>query len=70
MFLTFKKRLIFVLSFLLLYFSIYMLLFHSIYTSNNIIISFAIHPFNICSKYPYAWSNIKNYLYCLCLFLI
>lgn len=60
MFLTFKKRLIFVLSFLLLYFSIYMLLFHSIYTSNNIIISFAIHPFNICSKYPYAWSNIKK----------
>ena len=60
MFLTFKKRLIFVLSFLLLYFSIYMLLFHSIYTSNNIMISFAIHPFNICSKYPYAWSNIKK----------
>lgn len=61
MFLSFKKRLIFVLSFLLLYFSIYMLFFYSIYTSNNIIISFAVHPFNICSKYPYAWSNIKKF---------
>ena len=34
-------------------------IFYPIFTSNNIIISFAIHPFNICDKYPEFWHFFK-----------
>lgn len=30
-----------------------------IYTSKNIIIPYAIHPFNICLEHPEWWKNIK-----------
>lgn len=38
-------------------FAIY--LFYPIYTSEEIIIPYAIHPFDICSKYPELWYWIK-----------
>ena len=34
-------------------------LFKDLYTSNEIIISFAVHPFNICKEYPKVWYYIK-----------
>lgn len=33
--------------------------FKEIFFSNNILIDFAIHPFNICEKYPDLWNFIK-----------
>ena len=35
------------------------LLFSSIYFSNNIIIKYAINPFNICEKEPVLWLGVK-----------
>lgn len=35
------------------------LIFNNIFYSNNILIDFAIHPFNICEKYPDLWYFIK-----------
>ena len=34
-------------------------LFSPIYSSNNIIITYGIHPFNICNKNPELWQIIK-----------
>lgn len=34
-------------------------LFIPIYNSNEIIITYAIHPFDLCSTYPNLWSFIK-----------
>lgn len=36
-----------------------LVIFYPIFTSNNITISFAIHPFNICDKYPAFWHFFK-----------
>jgi len=35
------------------------LVFSKIFYSNYILIDFAIHPFNICDKYPDLWKFIK-----------
>lgn len=35
------------------------LIFGKIFYSNNILIDFAVHPFNICDKYPDLWNFIK-----------
>lgn len=55
-----KKRFIFVFFFILIFSIINVFLFFSIYLSNNINIFFAVHPFNICYKYPNGWKLIKN----------
>lgn len=55
-----KKRFIFVFFFILIFSFINVFLFFSIYLSNNINIFFAVHPFNICYKYPNGWKLIKN----------
>jgi len=36
------------------------LFFEQIFNSNYILIDFALHPFNICEKYPDLWSFIKT----------
>ena len=54
-----KRRFIFVLLFLLVLFILNLILFVPIYTSNNITVSFAVHPFNICERYPNGWHKIK-----------
>lgn len=56
---TLRRRLLFNLILLFCIFFIYILIFYPIYTSNNIIITFAIHPFNICQKFPDVWSILK-----------
>ena len=56
---TFKRRLIFCLVFILLFAVFNSLFFKNIFTSNYILIDFAIHPFNICIDYPKLWSFVK-----------
>lgn len=53
------RRFIFVTVFLLTILTINLFMFYPIYISNNIIIKFAVHPFNICEKYPDGWKLIK-----------
>ncbi len=57
---TFKRRFIFITIFILISFFINIFLFYPIFLSNDIIISFSIHPFNICEKYPNGWAFIKK----------
>lgn len=57
---TLKKRFVFIVLFLCISFVIYFICFYPIYFSKNIIITFAIHPFNIYSKYPNGWLLIKK----------
>ena len=54
-----KRRFIFVATFLLIIAIINLFIFYPVYLSDNIIIKFAVHPFNICSKYPNGWKLIK-----------
>ena len=56
---TFFRRIFFNLFFLFLSFLALFLLFKSLYISDEIIISFVVHPFNICEKYPKVWNIIK-----------
>ena len=54
-------HLIFVLLFLMVSASIAYYLFFPIYTSNEIIIPYSLHPYNICATYPEAWEKIKSF---------
>ncbi len=54
-----KFRLIFILLFLFTTSFFAYNLFSPIYTSNEIIITFGFHPFDICSKNPELWTLIK-----------
>ena len=56
---TIKRRLLFLCIYFSLCFIIMFLFFKEIFFSNNILIDFAIHPFNICEKYPDLWKFIK-----------
>lgn len=56
---TYIKRFLFSLCSSLISFFIYWFVFESIYTSKNIIITYAVHPFNICEEQPGIWSIIK-----------
>ncbi len=56
---TLLRRIIFNSVFLAILAFIYFSLFYDVYTSNNIIISFAVHPFNICERFPDYWFYIK-----------
>ena len=54
-----KNRLLFSLSSFCFSNIIMFLIFNKIFFSNNILIDFALHPFNICEKYPELWNFIK-----------
>lgn len=56
---THLKRFLFSLCSSLISFFIYWFIFEPIYTSKIIIITYAIHPFNICEEQPGIWSTIK-----------
>ncbi len=56
---TIKRRLLF-LSIVFCISNILMFLFfYKIFYSNYILIDFAVHPFNICEKYPDLWECVK-----------
>ena len=43
------------------------MVFHPIFTAKELIISYGIHPFDICSKNPDLWKIIKiSYIICFC----
>lgn len=56
---TIKKRLLFLGVFFTIFIFIMFFCFKEIFCSDNIFIDFAIHPFNICEKYPDLWNFIK-----------
>lgn len=56
---TIKKRLLFLAFTFIIAFCIMLFIFKNIFCSNDILIDFAIHPFNICEKYPDLWNFIK-----------
>ncbi|MCI9365813.1 MAG: hypothetical protein HFJ54_04365 [Clostridia bacterium] len=56
---TFIKRILFNFVLLIILFIFYFKLFYSIYVSDTIIFSFAVHPFNLCEKFPILWFYIK-----------
>lgn len=56
---THARRVLFNFAFIFVFLSIYISLFYDLYTSDTVIISFAVHPFNICEKYPDIWLKIK-----------
>lgn len=56
---TFLKRILFSFCFMIVSFLIYWSIFSPIYDSETIIISYAIHPFNIVSDQPTLWHIIK-----------
>lgn len=56
---TFFRRVLFNVAFLFVLVSLSFFLLYPVYTSNTIIISFAVHPFNLCEKYPDFWKNLK-----------
>jgi len=56
---TIKRRLLFLSAIFLISIIILFLIFHEIFYSNYILIDFAVHPFNICEKYPDLWNFIK-----------
>lgn len=53
------KRLLFSFCFIIFFFIIYWSIFSPIYYSENIIITYAVHPFNICVEQPILWNIIK-----------
>ena len=53
-----KKVIVFFLCLFILIF-LNLIIFHPIFTSKNIIINFAVHPFNISMKYPAFWHIFK-----------
>lgn len=55
----FFKRILFCLFFMILFFIIYWSIFSPIHYSDNIIITYAVHPFNICEDQPILWNIIK-----------
>ena len=56
---TIKRRLIFLSISFFICNIVMFIIFQKIFYSTNIIIDFAIHPFNICEKYPDLWKFIK-----------
>ena len=56
---TLKRRFIFVMTFLLIVAIINLFVFSPIYCLKTVVINFAVHPFNICEKYPNGWNLIK-----------
>ena len=56
---TFARRVLFNFAFIFVFLSIYITLFYPVYTSNEIMINFAVNPFNICERYPDTWEKLK-----------
>lgn len=56
---TFTRRVLFNFAFIFVFLSIYISLFYPVYTSTEIMITFANTPFNICIEYPETWEKLK-----------
>lgn len=56
---TIFRRLLFTIIFLIVSLSILFAIFYPLYTSTDITINLQSNSFNICSKYPNLWNNLK-----------
>ena len=56
---TFKKKFLLLLILIPILIILHYKFFYSIYTAEELIIPYAIHPFDICSKNPILWNYIK-----------
>lgn len=56
---TFFRRVLFNFAILFVFLSLSFFLFFPVYTSDTIMITFAINPFNLCEKYPDFWKALK-----------
>ncbi len=54
------KKVLFILIYLNLSYLFMHKILNPVFTSNNIIITYSLEPFNIVSKYPIVWKYIKN----------
>ena len=55
-----KKRLLFITLFLLFFLTIEFCIFNPLFTSNEVLITYGITPFNICEKQPQTWNLLKK----------
>ena len=55
-----RKKIIFISSFVLFFSLVAFILFLPLYLSNEVYISYALFPYNICEKQPTLWLYIKN----------
>ena len=62
------KKAIFCTIFVTISFFIIILLFNPIFTANEIVIFYGIHPIDICNKNPILWKNIKILYFIFLLF--
>ena len=60
MFYSFFKRICFIIIFCLFYIFLIKKIFTPIFLSNNIIIPYAVNPFNICETEPLIWEILKK----------
>ena len=56
---TFLKRCLFILFSTIFSLLLLICFFYSIFTTDTIIITYSIHPFNLCSTYPIFWYYFK-----------
>ena len=54
-----KKRLVFIFTFILIFFVIGFFVFSPIYKLNSVYISYGLFPYDICQKQPTLWEGIK-----------
>ena len=54
------KKVLFILIYLNLSYLFMHKILNPVFTSNNIIITYSLEPFNIVSKFPIVWKYIKN----------
>ena len=57
---TFFRRVLFNAFFVFIIFFLNFLLFYDVYKADTVIISFAVHPFNICERFPKFWFYLKS----------
>lgn len=60
-------KLFFVIYFTIVFSIIFLIFLVPIFESDNIIIFFAIHPFNICEKFPVFWNSLKKLYILFCI---
>ena len=54
------KRLVYFICFFIIILIVFTLVLFPLYTSDTVIIPYAIHPFNICEKNPEFWIQLKK----------
>lgn len=59
-------KLFFIIYFSVIFSIIFLLILSPVFESNNVIIFFAINPFNICERFPKFWIVLKRVYICFC----